>query len=224
MKVIVNLFLAVLISSIIVSCAAVKTQEQIELENRINSITQPDGPVYLAHNLWYEHQQFIEAINFKSLPGKIPIGTEVMNVQINNPSPQKNIFTQYISFYLKDDDTPYHLVFINKYQRNEDEVLTIQDLLLRTFTPQTFEELTEGLKEMEIECIRRGVIMIGMSKKAVLLSWGYPPLHKTPSLDAVLWTYWKMRVSKIEVSFDENDCVIESSWYGKGGNYRDVIE
>jgi len=41
-----------------------------------------------------------------------------------------------------------------------------------------------------------------MSKKAVLVSFGPPPDHKTPDLGSSRWLYWKSRFKKQAVCFD----------------------
>jgi len=38
--------------------------------------------------------------------------------------------------------------------------------------------------------IRDGKVTIGMTKEQVLVAVGYPPMHQTPSLDALQWKYW----------------------------------
>ena len=73
------------------------------------------------------------------------------------------------------------------------------------FTPNTFEEMTAGMSEKEIEAIRKGIILNGMSKKAVLISYGYPPEHRTRSHESNVWIYWKNKLTSFEVCFDKED-------------------
>ena len=47
--------------------------------------------------------------------------------------------------------------------------------------------------KLERDNIKKGTIAVGMSKDAVLIARGYPPSHKTPSLDADTWQYWKFQ-------------------------------
>jgi len=56
----------------------------------------------------------------------------------------------------------------------------------------------------ERNAIRDGIIQAGMSKEAVIISRGYPPAHKNPTLEAPQWLYWSNRSNKKVVSFDEN--------------------
>jgi len=50
--------------------------------------------------------------------------------------------------------------------------------------------------------IDEGVVQKGMTKHDVLLALGYPPAHRTPSLDASAWTYWQNRWVTMVVHFD----------------------
>jgi hypothetical protein len=50
--------------------------------------------------------------------------------------------------------------------------------------------------------IEQGAVEPGMTKDEVLMAIGYPPLHRTPSLDASTWTYWANRWVTFEVYFD----------------------
>jgi len=67
------------------------------------------------------------------------------------------------------------------------------------FTTKNFDELTAGLTQHEKTAIKTGVIQNGMSKKAVLISYGLPPEHATPNLNGNVWLYWmnKKRTEKI---------------------------
>ncbi len=55
--------------------------------------------------------------------------------------------------------------------------------------------------------IREGKVLEGMSKQAVILAIGYPPEHRTPSLDADLWRYWESKFDTIEVTFADGRVV-----------------
>jgi hypothetical protein len=52
--------------------------------------------------------------------------------------------------------------------------------------------------------IKKGKIAVGMSKAAVLMAYGYPPGHKTPSLEGDEWIYWKDRFVNEPVYFKDN--------------------
>ena len=73
------------------------------------------------------------------------------------------------------------------------------------FTSKNFGQLTKDFNTSEIEAIKEGIIVIGMSKKAVLVSYGHPPEHKTQNLkNSSSWYYWMNRFRSKAISFDEN--------------------
>lgn len=56
-------------------------------------------------------------------------------------------------------------------------------------------------KKSEREAIALAKAQPGMSKEAVIVALGYPPAHKTPSLDSPSWLYWINKWNKIAVEF-----------------------
>ncbi len=172
-------------------------------------------PIYLSHNLWFGNPEYIESINFKEQAAMLPAGTQVNEASVT---------IRFISFNVDGISKKFNIFVNQKYQQGSLSKLNTEKLFNRTFSTSSFEELTAGLKPEEIENIKHGTIQKGMSKQAVIVSWGYPPLHKTPSLDESEWYYWRKRVVKIRVTFDKNDRVLNSTWYGNGGNAVDVIE
>jgi len=56
--------------------------------------------------------------------------------------------------------------------------------------------------KLERNAIAMAEVKKGMSKKAVLAAYGYPPAHKTPSLEGSKWLYWITRWNKIVVTFE----------------------
>lgn len=50
--------------------------------------------------------------------------------------------------------------------------------------------------------IEQGIVTEGMTRQQVLTALGYPPAHRTPSLDASAWTYWENRWVTFVVYFD----------------------
>ena len=60
------------------------------------------------------------------------------------------------------------------------------------------------MTNLEKECIKSGVIKPNISKEAVLIAFGYPPEHRTQSMDLDLWYYWVHRFGQRELRFDKN--------------------
>ena len=60
-------------------------------------------------------------------------------------------------------------------------------------------------KAPEVEkLIETGTVEPGMTREQVLMAIGYPPAHRTPSLDSPTWVYWQNRWATMEVVFDGN--------------------
>ena len=55
--------------------------------------------------------------------------------------------------------------------------------------------------EKERQYILIGRVLSGMSKKGVILALGYPPVHKTPSLNNPIWHYWNSKLGTFTVQF-----------------------
>lgn len=70
------------------------------------------------------------------------------------------------------------------------------------------------MTEAEIKSIKQGVIRSGMSKKAVLTSYGYPPEHQTPDLSDYQWIYWTGKYRHKTICFDENELTVNCERYG----------
>ena len=62
----------------------------------------------------------------------------------------------------------------------------------------------------ERELIHEGKVELGMSKEAVILSRGYPPKHRTMSLNSDTWRYWKNRFDSRNFIF-KNNLLVEFS-------------
>ncbi len=78
----------------------------------------------------------------------------------------------------------------------------IDGIFARTFASQKVD-LTP-FSEMERRGIASGEVKTGMSKKAVIIALGYPPKHKTPSLQSNQWRYWRNRFGTFVVHFEED--------------------
>jgi hypothetical protein len=50
--------------------------------------------------------------------------------------------------------------------------------------------------------VEEGTISVGMTRAEVLMAIGYPPAHRTPSLDASPWRYWVDPSDTFDVYFD----------------------
>ena len=147
--------------------------------------------LYTAYNIWKTSR--MRCINFKQGYDLIPAGTQVKDVRIWQVSNKS-----YLRFSTIKGDREYTIGFFERWHPKK----TIKDYRDMMFTIKNFEDLTKGLTEMEIRAIKKGVLVNGMSKRAVLICYGPPPEHYTPNQNASTWYYWANRKDKIEIKFD----------------------
>ena len=50
--------------------------------------------------------------------------------------------------------------------------------------------------------IREGRVIPGMTREQVIIAVGYPPTHRTPSLESSVWNLWATRTGRYEVHFN----------------------
>ena len=77
--------------------------------------------------------------------------------------------------------------------------LNIPDYI-RTITSPTPVSL-EHLTPLDLDGVKQGRVLPGMTKEGVLTAMGYPAQHRTPNLDMPEWTYWKNRFGTLVVIF-----------------------
>ncbi len=68
----------------------------------------------------------------------------------------------------------------------------------------------DAFSEQDRKGISEGRAYVGMSKNGVMTALGYPAVHRTPSLDANTWVYWKNRFKSFAVEFGDNGLVSSS--------------
>lgn len=191
MKTIVKI-IAVLTLLLAASCA--QTAKDVQHNQAV-----PESQLYTAHNIWKIDKLLLRrCINYKHGDNILSAGTPVRKVKTGEDSRSGQPF---ISFVTVSDNDKYRIYFVSKWHPGKTE----DDYKKFMFTTQTFDELTAGMTEAEIQSIRQGVVRNGMSKEAVLVSYGRPPEHRTPSLDSNVWIYWRNKLASFQICFDEND-------------------
>ena len=81
----------------------------------------------------------------------------------------------------------------------------IDGIFSRTFS-STRVDLAQ-FSEPERSAIMDGKAALGMRKSAVLVALGYPPRHKTPSLESNAWRYWSSRYGTFQIHFEDGKVV-----------------
>ena len=151
--------------------------------------------LYTKQNIWYEKPGDIYCLNYQK--GEIlPFGTEVINIDISNDS---------VSFTEKKSGRQFRIFF-----RKEMMMIPVEDYVKNLLTTKTAEELAQAAKSKpaNFEKIHRGIVEEGMSRKEVLLAYGYPVALRTPSLTEDTWIFWDDELQSKRVVF-KGDKVIQ---------------
>lgn len=157
--------------------------------------------LYTAYNLWVEKPDEISDINYKR--GYIvPAGSAVSAVSIQDGARAKRI-----GFTLAADGRSFVIQWNEKYHPGK----SISQFADRLFGESDFGKLSARLTPEEISAVKSGLVVPGMRKEAVLVSYGPPPEHYTASLESSVWTYWTNRFVTQTVRFDSSNRVIDVS-------------
>ena len=143
--------------------------------------------LYTAYNIWFESPQKVYSTNYQK-GSLLPAGSEVKDV---NRTSKKVEFT----------DPKLNMKFTVEFVGKHHPGLTAEQWIDRFLTTRNFAALTNGLTAAEIKAIRAGQVQTGMSKKAVLVSVGYPPEVATVSTELDTWKFWRDRFRNYMVYF-----------------------
>jgi len=166
--------------------------------------------LYTAYNIWRVPKSNMYCVNFKYGSKIIPAGTEVSNVKVikdfeNDRARDSDKYERaYIRFKIVKEGKAIKI----KYRRNWHTGKKIEDYKKMMFTTKTLSELTKGMTANEIRAIKAGVLVQCMSKRAVLVAYGPPPEHYTPSLNSNRWRYWTFISDTKTVFFDKDGILI----------------
>lgn len=182
------MIMALTMAVVLVSCASVPIDVDKVLELK------PDQKIYTSYNIWYENKDEISLLNYHK--GKIlPFGTEV---KIHEANRGGVVFQD-----VKTGET-YKIVFIRKIL-----IVKTEGYIRNLFSAKNPEELTAGIKPEMLDKIKTGTVEKGMSKKEVILSYGYPAPHRTLSLSEDTWIYYDDATRKTRVIFSRKGIVNE---------------
>lgn len=150
------------------------------------------GKFYTKSNIWYEKPSKILSTNYHK-GVMIPIGTEAEVIKSSRKAIQFRIGGQVYKIQLvKKFTTLSEAEFFDRYF-SRDNVLNSSE-----FTSLTSEEQ---------KAVKEGKIVSGMTKSAVLLSYGYPPTHRTPTTENDTWTYWDSRLQNFLLQFKDGKVI-----------------
>lgn len=144
---------------------------------------------YTAVNIWRADPSRIYSINYHEGP-MIPAGTPVTIESYGD---------ELIGFVVEGETERNTVVHLLRYSN-----VLLDELFDRLFLPENVmdkEGAFHSLTPDEQRHVREGTLGAGMSKRAVLMAYGYPPGHRTPDLDHHIWTYWLQRGQRLVVYF-----------------------
>ena len=164
-----------------------------------------DQKSYTAYNIWRGSSSNIKCINYKVNYGFIPAGTEVIKprVRVEWDDSYEEIEDEKIEFKIASSGETITIGFISKWHPGK----TINDCKEKMFTNKNFDEMTKDMKDFEEAAIEEGVLVEGMSREAVIMSYGYPPEHQTSSLNNDTWMYWMNKFKRKRVCFEDDKTI-----------------
>lgn len=150
-------------------------------------------PFYTTANIWYEHPDKIFSTNYHR-GAIIPVGTKVIIKEIGDKEIQ----------FVHENGQTFKIIFLEKHSKPG---MTIWDYFEQYFSEEN--PLREGgpfqqFSKDEQRNIKIGRIEVNMSRAAVLMAYGYPPSHRTPSLKSDIWIYWMSRFVETTVYFKDD--------------------
>jgi hypothetical protein len=158
----------------------------------IASWVHAEGMVYLKYNIHAQRGRDIKAsyacwIN----PGAghiiIPAGTQIS-------ISKKRKFRNGFWFETKDGMKVFFEFDRNRMNMNKEEYL-------KKITSPTPISL-ESYSELDLKGIKEGKPYKGMTRNGIMTALGYPAVHRTPSLDADTYVYWRNRFATTAIEFD----------------------
>ena len=153
--------------------------------DNIKSLVDQAG-VYTLTNLHPdEARSKLYSINFQQA-GLIPLCTEVEIVKANRKQ---------IKFKVKETGKEY------KYDHHRNAGEDLDANAAKYFGKQCNKDNVAKLSEVDQDGVKQGRALVGMSKQGVIYAIGYPPVAKTPTLDATVWKYWSNRFNTFDVVF-----------------------
>ncbi|MEN8141214.1 MAG: hypothetical protein ABFR97_08345 [Thermodesulfobacteriota bacterium] len=185
---VVSLFLAICLSG----CSSAPPK-------RVASIDQFQA-IYTSYNIWVERPEVIHSVNYKK-GGILPAGSQVVDYKMGEHRRSKTVTLTTLQ--------PARNFKIFWDQRNHPGQ-TFEQFLQELLVGEDFSAQVKGLRDSEVQAIKRGEVSPGMSKKAVLVSYGPPSAKETFARAGKFWVYPMHRFRKIKMEFDSKGKVVNS--------------
>jgi len=178
MKTLIRLILAA--TALVFSVSSLSAGEPPSI-GYFDAITQEAAPVvgesyYLRHCLTYENAKPWRTTNYW-VGLLVPINSKVTLVSQSTKKMQIRV-----------EKTNQFIDIENVQEYSQKDIATIAKNML-TRQPVPIDKFDEKVAKN----IGSGMLTLGMTKEQVVMTRGYPPGHKTPSLDGDRWQYWNSR-------------------------------
>jgi hypothetical protein len=149
--------------------------------------TVPDG--YTCCNLHHDADRISDA-NWRNLP-MIPAGAaiRIVNYGLNTA-------------VVEIDGKPIKIA--HDYGRGQESV---ESYVRKLVAPDDPRARVASYSPEVREAIFHGVVIPGMTREQVLVAVGYPPTHRTFTLDSKVWNLWAWRHGRYEVHFNSQGTV-----------------
>jgi len=148
---------------------------------------------YTRVNIWYNPLRKEEILSTNYHSGEIlPVGTAVRVTSVSGST---------IRFKTLESNEEFRLHYIKVYVG-----VPIEKYFERMFSDRK-PTMVGRFNEKERKAITLGEVESGMTRDAVIMSWGYPPAHHTSSLKNNHWKYWMGRTSTMTVKFYNDEVV-----------------
>lgn len=145
---------------------------------------------YTAANIWYENPKKILSTNYHR--GTIlPAGTKVTTSEVEGKKIQ----------FTDANGVGFEIEFVKKHSSDAVDLWAYFRRYFSADDPMRAGGPYQKFSQKEKNAIKAGEIQVGMSKDAVLMAYGYPPAHRTPSLESDQWVYWLNRFVNRPVLF-----------------------
>lgn len=142
--------------------------------------------LYTQTNIWYEKPMKIFPLFHRG--AILPVGTKVTLGDMNNKALK----------FTREDGMEFRMYSRKYYNMTGPEMA---DLMFGKNNPMAKGGKFHKFSKMERQQIKLGVLKKGMSRKAAIMAYGYPPTHVNPNIESDTWQLWKSRWDKMIVNF-----------------------
>ncbi|MGF1764655.1 hypothetical protein [Aliivibrio kagoshimensis] len=151
------------------------------------NLLETNKPVYTLVNLHPDEQRSkLYSVNYQQ-NGLIPLCSEVEMVELQSKR---------LTFKVKSTERQYTL---DKHSSSPD----FGKYLAQYFGTSCDKNTITTMSKIDQAGIKEGVVKSGMTKQGVILAIGYPPEHRTPSLESDEWVYWRNRFGTTLIKFTD---------------------